>query len=436
MSAENTSAAPITAPTAPAAPDVAPADPQHSPAVVQERRNARDSESRPKRLAEKRRVNPNFDAEAWEKAGKRVAEREARAAGQDPAPTKPGVPAKGPDGKFLPRSAKAETAPEAEAKPDPFGKPEPAAEEPVKAKEEPASSDASTPEAKRKQLEALATELGFKLDGKAVTAADRYQLREESRRRQATFEAKMQAERQALEKERSTISEEGAKAKAFLAALEAGDPDGMAKAIGRNDWNAMQEEILARIADPHYNEIQRLRKEIDEDKAQKKKAAEEYQARQAQVERQQAIVSVKRGIMAEASQAKDPVLKAMHTDPLFVDTIFSLQEKNYDPVTQTTISIEEALDEPLPNGQTLRGHMKDLYERLGKAFGQPALPAPRPASAAAPAPSPKRERLPAAPVVATPEARRAPTPEERWRNRALQDAERIARHSEAIKAGI
>ncbi len=197
----------------------------------------------------------------------------------------------------------------------------------------------------------------------------------------------------------------------------------------------MQEEILARIADPHYNEIQRLRKEIDEDKAQKKKAEEEHRARAMQAERQQAIVSVKRGIMAEASQAKDPVLKAMHTDPLFVDTIFSLQEKNYDPVTQTTISIEEALDEPLPNGQTLRGHMKDLYERLAKAFGQPALPAPKPV-AAAPAPAPKRERLPAAPVVAQPEARRAPTPEERWRNRALQDAERIARHSEAIKAGI
>jgi hypothetical protein len=150
----------------------------------------------------------------------------------------------------------------------------------------------------------------------------------------------------------------------------------MAKAIGRNDWNAMQEEILARIADPHYNEIQRLRKEIDEDKAQKKKAEEEHRARAMQAERQQAIVSVKRGIMTEASQAKDPVLKAMHTDPLFVDTIFSLQEKNYDPVTQTTISIEEALDEPLPNGQTLRGHMKDLYERLGKASRHYPRPSP------------------------------------------------------------
>jgi hypothetical protein len=434
MSAENTPAATNTAPTAPAAPDVASAEPA-AQAPAQERRAPREA-SAPKRIAEKRRVNPNFDADAWARAGEKVKQREQGSAASQESVPKPGVPAKGPDGKFLPRGTKPpveEAA--AEAKPDPFGKPSLAEEDnsPKKAITEPAGD---TPEAKRKQLEALATELGFKLDGKAVTAADRYNLREEARRRQANLEAKMQAERQAIEKERSTIAEEGAKAKAFLAALEAGDPDGMAKAIGRNDWNAMQEEILARIADPHYNEIQRLRKEIDEDKAQKKKAAEEYQARQAQVERQQAIVSVKRGIMAEASQAKDPVLKAMHTDPLFVDTIFSLQEKNYDPVTQTTISIEEALDEPLPNGQTLRGHMKDLYERLGKAFGRPALPAPKPV-APAPAPAPKRERLPAAPVVhAQPEARRAPTPEERWRNRALQDAERIARHSEAIKAGI
>ena len=432
MSAENSPVAPITAPTAPAAPDLAPAEPA-AQAPAQERRAPREAAA-PKRIAEKRRVNPNFDADAWARAGERVKAKEG--GGPAAEAPKPGVPAKGPDGKFLPRSAKpaAEEVSTEAAKPDPFGKPEPAAEKTESRQD--SDTDRDTPDAKRKQLEALATELGFKLDGKAVTAADRYNLREEARRRQATFEAKMQAERQAIEKERTTISEEGAKAKAFLAALEAGDPDGMAKAIGRNDWNAMQEEILARIADPHYNEIQRLRKEIDEDKAQKKKAAEEYQARQAQVERQQAIVSVKRGIMTEASQAKDPVLKAMHTDPLFVDTIFSLQEKNYDPVTQTTISIEEALDEPLPNGQTLRGHMKDLYERLGKAFGQPALPAPKPVAAASPTPAPKRERLPAAPVVAQPETRRAPTPEERWRNRAALDAERIARHSEAIKAGI
>lgn len=383
--------------------------------------------AKPKRLADKRRANPNFDAEAWARAGEKVKARE----GGDvtPAPAKPGVPAKGPDGKFLPRSATAEAP-----------APAPAEAAPETPTPEPAPAEA-TPEAKPdrttrlKQLEEIAAELGFKVDGKAVTTTDRYQLREEARRRQAAIDAKLQAERADIEKTKAAVETDGKRFRDFNVAFESGDPDAMAKAVGATDWNDLQEKVLARIADPHYSEIQKLRQQIEAREQAEREHAERATQAERQRQRQQIEAQAKQGIAAEAKASKNKMLSALSDDPAFVHTLFELQRRNYDPVTQTTCTLEDALDERLDNGTTLREYMQAMKRRLDAAFDE--LPPPRPVAtpaAASTAPKPRVAAPPAPAPVETPAPGRSAR-EEKWRSRAERDEERIRRYAAQLGGG-
>jgi hypothetical protein len=211
-----------------------------------------------------------------------------------------------------------------------------------------------------------------------------------------------------------------------------GDPS---KGAEGEPWNILQAQLLERVADPHYREIQELKASLQAEKEEKAQAEKAERERRAHMQRAQAIQNIKSGIAAEAKAAKEPLLSALSDDPLFVDTLYALQAKNYDEVTQTTVSLEEALDEPLPNGRTLREEMRGQYERLAKVFGQAPAPAPK-APAAAPAKAPKAEatvskhapKAAAAPVVKDPSTGRF----QKRTDRREETDERIRRFTEAL----
>lgn len=390
-------ASPAAAPTAPAetaAPEGAEAPVKAAPAAEPAPRVGR------KAAREARRANPNHDADMWARAGAKAAAKEAaKAKGEAPAKAE-AAPERGADGKFLPREGAAEPA-KAPAKAEP-----PKAAEPAKAEPAPEGR-----EAKAAKLKELAAELGFKVDAGAVTAAERYQLRAERREMLAKVDQAKAAGHAELEKARAALAEESKQASAFMAALKAGDPDGMAAAAGHKDWNALQEALLEAVSDPHYARIKALEAEREAEKKEREEAKQRFQEQQRHEARARANAELRQGVAAQAKGSSDPLLAACAGDPMFIETLIGRQAHHYDPVTETTCSLEEALDDTLPNGQTLRQIMRSQFDRLAAVFGAPK--APEPVKAAPPpvvASVPAAARAEAAPRPAVNKVKNGPDP--------------------------
>lgn len=205
-----------------------------------------------------------------------------------------------------------------------------------------------------------------------VKPSERAEFREYKRQQMAML-AKDRAD---IEKQRTATPEEREKAQAYddlVAAFQNGDPDTFATKLKAKDFNELQESFIKRLADPNYKEVQELKqwKAAEE----KRKQDEQKQYEQQQAQRQRAELRGKwLGDLTEKSKvSKDRLAQAMGDDPMFLSTVFEIQKAHWDDAGQKTVSLEEALDRGLPGHKTtLRDELRGLYERLGKAFGEPA----------------------------------------------------------------
>ena len=247
------------------------------------------------------------------------------------------TPPRGAGGKFLPRTDK------------------PAAEKPA----------APAPAADKKaQLEALAKELGFRIDGAAVSVAERVQFREQRRKfneatatQQAEFNRGFQAKLAELEAPR-----------AAFAAWQAGDFDGFAKALGEGDWNGLNRKAIQRHADPNYKLVQELRDKEAKREADEKAAKERYQAQQREQATAQQINTYKVNLGKLATESTDPVARAFADDPMFLDAVYRVQAENF-VEGQDPISIEDAIRlSPRRGGSPLLEELRALYKRAAAAF--------------------------------------------------------------------
>ncbi len=250
------------------------------------------------------------------------------------------TPPRGAGGKFLPRAA----APAV-----------PAAKEPAAA---------PSTEAKKAQFEALAKELGFKLDGQTVSVAERAQFREQRRKfnestaaQQAQFDAKFKAQLAELDAPR-----------AAFAAWQAGDYDGFAKALGEGDWNGLNRKAIQRHADPNYKLVQELRDKEAKREADEKAAKERAQREQKERATAQQVQTYKVNLGKLASESSDPVARAFADDPMFLDAVYLVQAENF-VEGQDPISIEDAIRlSPRRGGSPLLEELRALYKRAAAAF--------------------------------------------------------------------
>jgi hypothetical protein len=248
------------------------------------------------------------------------------------------TPPRGAGGKFLPRAA----APAAAEKP---------------AVTAPAAD-------KKAQLEALAKELGFKLDGATVSVAERVQFREQRRKfneatasQQAEFNRGFQAKLAELEAPR-----------AAFAAWQAGDFDGFARALGEGDWNGLNRKAIQRHADPNYKLVQELRDKDAKREADEKAAKERYQREQGERATEQQIQTYKVNLGKQAAECADPVARAFADDPMFLDAVYRVQAENF-VEGQDPLSIENAIRlAPRRGGSPLLEELRALYKRTAAAF--------------------------------------------------------------------
>jgi hypothetical protein len=248
-------------------------------------------------------------------------------------------------------------------------------------------AEAKPEAAKLEQLRSLASELGLTLEDTKVTTVERAKLREDRRNSAAALQKAEQDAIQRITDARKSLEADLSRAKSVLDAHQSGNPDAIAKALGHDDWNKMQEHFLSHAADPNYRKLRELeewqQKQVAESKAREEREAAQRQ-HQEQIQAQQAYRAQLSGRMRES---QDKLVGAMHDDPLFVNAIFSIQQQHYRSYGEE-ISPEQAASMRAPNGRTLRDEMRTLYDRLSKSFVAAAPePAPKPV---APPPKPKK----------------------------------------------
>lgn len=296
---------------------------------------------------------------------------EERVATEPEAPTKPGVPAK----------KKAAQKP-AELKPD---APEPT-EEP-----EPAAKPAEEPKGElggRGLLEKLAKEQGFEVvDGKVLTKERaEFRILKEEQRKQL-----QQAEKQAIERietAKKELDERYGKVDALETAIKNRDHVALAKALGHDDWDKLQQTIVAWNSDPAYQERLEMREKIRaieekeqqaaEQRQQQERAQQEFQARQQHFQQLSTI----------AKESTDPLVAAMHDDPLFLQAVFRIQQEKWDG--REAVLPEHAVNMSAGGARvTLREELKNLYSKLHRAFGKPEAEKPAAVPVAKTPPKPK-----------------------------------------------
>lgn len=280
----------------------------------------------------------------------------------------------------------------------------------------PTDADHEPTDAERAQLLELAKKLGFEVDEKRVETKDRAEFRRYKDGQKATI-AKLEAdlERKRAEAEEhysKRTAEAEAKAEERLAqaqselefanklsqAAEDGDYDGLAVLLGRKDWNELQQDVIAKFADPGYKELQELKRwkaqqeeeklksKAEQERAEKeRKAEEERQAREVQRQqeiqaRQQQLAAYHKQLSEKMASSEDPLTRVMSSDPSYIAAIVRIQQENWDPETESTVTAEQAAKLAIKGAPSpLIAEMESLYKRLhtvfGGATGQSAQPA-------------------------------------------------------------
>src|SRR3990167_7613357 len=130
-----------------------------------------------------------------------------------------------------------------------------------------------------KALQIVAKKLNHTIDGAVVTVSERAEFR---KKRQAAESALNQRQREIEEALSGKVKESEGEiefGRALKAAHATGDYDGIARALGRKDWNELQDDFIAKLADPNHKRLteleQKLReKEQAEEQARKERSEE------------------------------------------------------------------------------------------------------------------------------------------------------------------
>lgn len=212
-------------------------------------------------------------------------------------------------------AAPAQAAPaKAKAKPEPEAEVE--AEEEASAEEE--EQEAAKPARKLTQAE------NRELMKARIAQNQRFQRRE-----QAQEQRFAQREAQVAQKEAEFRAQYEPLAKA-KSAIESGDFDGFATALGYTDWNTMQGEALQAVQSPVYKRMRALEKEREAERAQLAQQREEYQKQQAQQAQAQEIQNWKANLRDECLSDEDPaVAELVEARPQIVDALFAIQQQHY-----------------------------------------------------------------------------------------------------------
>lgn len=281
---------------------------------------------------------------------------------------------------------------------------------------EPAEAAPEKPAARPKVVEAPAAD-----DEGEVTVRERAAWRETRRKQHEAFQAERAKGHAELEKMRAEAQAEIEFGRSIRKAYEDNDPNALAKLLGAEDWNKLEENYISRLADPNYKELQSVKRKLEEREKGEEETKKTAEARARAEAHAQAVQAHIAGMSNEMKEHKNPALAALAEDAWFVHTVFNIQKRHWDG--ESTISFEQALDKVPEGGQvTLREQLRAARDRLIKAFPPEGL-----AAAAPPVEKPKKPAPKSAPVP--PSASPAPSAPARFEGsgRFHSNQERVER---------
>ncbi len=287
----------------------------------------------------------------WEAAERKVAELEGKIAKEPKAEAeKKAAPGRDATGKFTKQE-----------------EPEPETEEPAEEEKEPIAAkdgDDSDEADKRAQLQALASELGLRVDDRGVTSKERkkfYRWKEE------TKQSLGQRAQQIAQRE-AQLNQVAAPLTTAIKAVQEGDYDAAMRELGRlvkdeelerEGLNGATKKYLRRAQgeDPRVDSLMRELREKEKREGERQRQEAEYYAQQQQAQEQQRYLH---SLGSELADVDDDRVAALAQNPAFVQQVFAIQQREWDG--SETVTAAEAAQEAL-------GGLQKTYRLLDSVFG-------------------------------------------------------------------
>ena len=249
--------------------------------------------------------------------------------------------------------------------------------------------------AELEQLKQLAAKLGFSVDEQRLSTAERAEWRKYTTNKQRELERLEQEANERVGNATKEFEERFQLADKVWDFKKTRDYQQLAKTLGFDDWDKLQEDVLAHHTDPNYRRIREMEERLAEKERAETERTQREEAAQLEARRIQGQNQYRADLSAKMAQSKDPLVREMAADPSFVMAVFRIQQEHYDPVRDATIEPEEAASKAIRGAaMPLRSEMKGLYERLHRVFGA-APPEPAKPAGTTSKPKPRTDALPA-----------------------------------------
>jgi len=156
-----------------------------------------------------------------------------------------------------------------------------------------------------------------------------------------------------------------------MKAIEAGDFDGIAKALGAamkdpelTDWSKLNTAALQAVQSPVYKRMRQLERVQQERDAEAQRQREQYETSQRQAAQQAEIAAWKTNLAEELTTSDEPLFaEIIEKRPQMVDALFSIQQAHFDPVSGETLSAADAGAELLKNVRADFKFWSELFEK-------------------------------------------------------------------------
>jgi len=229
------------------------------------------------------------------------------------------------------------------------------------------------------ELKALAKKHGYRVDGTAVVTAERAKLREDKRRIAESLKAQQQEHEARIQQELQQHGPQIERARQIQAAAEAGDLEGIAKALDYESWEKLQDSAITQAMDPNFKKVRELERWKQAQERAEKDRQEQTRQQQLQQKRTEAQQQYIRGLASEMKESEHQALSVLHEDPWFLQAVFHVQSMHWDNETQSTMTPEEVLEWQNPQtGKSLRQQLERTRDLLNRALGKSEPAAEKP----------------------------------------------------------
>lgn len=229
---------------------------------------------------------------------------------------------------------------------------------------------------KAEELLAELKKLGYDVDPRnlrAVTNPERAKFRAQMRDKRQALAQEVEAANAQLEEQAQKLKTHYSKYEELRQAHERNDFDAVAQALGAKNMKDLNERYFKAIQNPQYQEIIRLREEQEQRKKEEAEQKAEA-ARQEAARKRDELIAQHKQDLASKLESMPSFGKAFASDPVFVDTVYAIQERNWDPVAQETLSEEEAALEAFESVKVTYQNLKKLLEGAPRR-SEPETPA-------------------------------------------------------------